>query len=223
MGGAGAAAIRSSCRLSRRRREIVGSGPALSKFRKPGRDRKTGRAARGERPLAARPRRRAALSGGGEAARRRPARAIASIGCALCAAARYGGGLRKRGRSHLDRARRRSRRRNRRGGRAAAGLGRRHSRAPGDADQLSPFGGDRRCPAGRDRGGARPGPVLVDQRASAAASAARPAAAGLPPPPPWCSTAPGTNSRNRPPPPACGNSAPEARPPADIRRLVGLG
>ena len=40
------------------------------------------------------------------------------------------------------------------GGRPAGGLGRRHPRAQGDADQLSPRGRDRRRPAGRDRGGA---------------------------------------------------------------------
>ena len=40
------------------------------------------------------------------------------------------------------------------GARAARSLGRRHPRAQADADQLSPLGGDRRRPAGRDRGGA---------------------------------------------------------------------
>ena len=58
-------------------------------------------------------------------------------------------------RSRLDRARRRSRRRDRRGGGPAGGLGRRHPRAQGDADQLSSLGRDRRRPAGRHRGGAR--------------------------------------------------------------------
>ena len=110
--------------------------------------------------------------------------APARFGRALCAAARHGGGVRAGPRSRLDRARRRSRWRDRRGGRPARSLGRRHPRAQGDADQLSSVGGDRRRLAGRHRGGAGRGPVLVDQRAPAAAASARSAAAGLPAPPP---------------------------------------
>ncbi len=45
-------------------------------------------------------------------------------------------------------------------------------------------GGNRRRLARRERSGARPGSVLVDQRPSAVATAARLAAAGLPAPPP---------------------------------------
>ena len=72
----------------------------------------------------------------------------------LCAAARHGGGVHAGPRSRLDRARRRSRWRDRRGGRPAGSLGRRHSGAQGDADQLSFVGRDRRRLAGRHRGGA---------------------------------------------------------------------
>ena len=62
---------------------------------------------------------------------------LIAIRRALRAAARHGGGLRARGRSELDRARRGP------GGETGtvaadpAGLGRRHHRAQGDADQLS--------------------------------------------------------------------------------------
>src|SRR6267142_2326486 len=45
-------------------------------------------------------------------------------------------------------------RRDRDGSRPAGGLGRRHPGAPGNAHQLSPFGGDRRRLARRDGGGA---------------------------------------------------------------------
>ena len=79
------------------------------------------------------------------------------------------------GESHLDRAGRRARRRNRRRGGPAGSLGRRHPGAQGDADQLPSLGRDRRCPAGRHRGGAGAGPVLVDERAPVAAGSARPA------------------------------------------------
>ncbi len=64
-----------------------------------------------------------------------------------------------------------------------ARLGRRRSGAQGNADQLSPLGGGRRRAAGRDGCSARPGPVLVDERASAAARPARFAGADLPAPP----------------------------------------
>ena len=115
------------------------------------------------------------------------------------------------GESHLDRARRRARRRNRRGAGPAGSLGRRHPGAQGDADQLSSVGRDRRRPAGRHRGGAGAGPVLVDQRAPAAAavcSACRSRPTGITA---WCSMPPGKSCRNRPRPPACANFAPRAR------------
>src|SRR5438094_359730 len=79
--------------------------------------------------------------------------------------------------SRLARARRRSRRRGRHGGRPAGSVGRRHPRAQGNAHQLSPLGGGRRCLARGDGGGARSGPVLVDQRPPAIAATAWPAAA----------------------------------------------
>ena len=63
-------------------------------------------------------------------------------------------------------------------------MGRRHIGAQGDTDELPPLGGLGRRAAGRDRRGARPGSVLVDQRASPAAGAARVAGADLPSPPP---------------------------------------
>ena len=111
----------------------------------------------------------------------------------------------------LDRARRGSRGRDRHGRRPARSVGRRHPGAQGDADQLSPLGGDRRRLAGRDGGGAGPGSVLVDQRPSAAAAAARSAAAGLPASPPhprwrWAKTV--EIDRRLP---ACANSAPGAQ------------
>ncbi len=211
MGTSGAAAIGASRRLSRGARETFSPRPRLSEFRDPRRDCKTGGAARGERPLAARSRRRAALSRHGKIAFVRGACAIARIGCALRAAARHGGSLRARRRSRLDRARRRSRWRGRRGGRPAGSVGRRHPRAQGNADQLSPLGGGRRRLARGDRGGAGSGPVLVDQRPPAVAAAARPAASR-----PTATTASSSmlrdgNSRSRPRPPACANSAPEVR------------
>ena len=184
MGNAGAAAVGTPRGLSRGAAEADGLGPDLSCLRKPGRNRQTGGAARGAGAVAARPRRRAALSGYGEVAVAGRAGAPARFGRALCAAARHGGGLRAGRHPGLDRARRRSRWRDRCGGRPAGRLGRRHPRAQGDADQLSPLGGGRRRLAGRHRGGARHRPVLVDQRAPAAAAAARPAAAGLAAPPP---------------------------------------
>src|SRR5438552_2804408 len=52
-------------------------------------------------------------------------------------------------------------------------------RAQGDAHQLSSVRRDRRRLAGRHGCGARPGPVLVDQRASSVAAAARYSATGL--------------------------------------------
>src|SRR6266576_4277199 len=184
MGTPGAAAIGTSRRLSRRARETFSPRPRLSELRDPRRDCKTRGAARGERPLVARSRRRAALSRHCKIAFVRGACAIARIGRALCAATRHGGSLRARRRPVLDRAWRRSRWRSRRGGRPAGSVGRRHSRAQGNANQLSPLGGGRRCLARGDRGGAGSGPVLVDQRPPAIAAAAWPAAADLPPPPP---------------------------------------
>ena len=65
----------------------------------------------------------------------------------------------------LERNRRGPGRRDRRHRRRSRRLGRRHRRPQGDADQLSPVGRHRRRAAGRDPCGARPGPVLVDQRA----------------------------------------------------------
>src|SRR6266540_2616331 len=56
--------------------------------------------------------------------------------------------------------------------------------AQGDTDELPSLRGVGRRAAGRDRRGARPGSVLVDQRASPAAGAARVAGADLPSPPP---------------------------------------
>ena len=47
-------------------------------------------------------------------------------------------------------------------------------------------------------------------------------AAGLPPPPAGPAMPPGRSCPNRPAPPACANCARQERPPADIRRLVGL-
>ena len=108
---------------------------------------------------------------------------LIAIRAALCAAARHGGGAwRAAALTWIEQGE----------GPAArpaswppaGGLGRRHPRAQGDADQLSPVGRDRRRPAGRHRRGAGAGPVLVDQRAPAAAASARSAAAGLPAPPP---------------------------------------
>ena len=66
----------------------------------------------------------------------------------------------------------------------AGSLGRRHPGAQGDADQLPSVGRDRRCPAGRHRGGAGAGPVLVDERAPVVAGSARYPATGLPASPP---------------------------------------
>ena len=111
------------------------------------------------------------------------ARAADRAGRALRSAARHGGGQRAGGiwpgpsmarvptGEHGDVTAR------------AGGLGRRHPRAQGDADQLPSLRRDRRRPAGRHRRGAGAGPVLVDQRASVAAGIARTAAAGLPAPP----------------------------------------
>ena len=91
------------------------------------------------------------------------------------------------------------------------GVGRRHPRAQGDADQLSPLGGDRRRLAGGDGCRAGSGPVLVDQRPPAAADSC--SACRLPPTciTASCATAPGESCRSRPRPPACANSAPPAR------------
>ena len=162
--------------------------------------------------MAARPRRRAALSRRGKVACAPSERAqLLESGAPYALRLDMAAARALRRRSRLDRARRRSRRRDRRGRGPAGGLGRRHSGAPGDADQLSPLGRDRRRPARRDRGGARPGSVLVDQRASAAAGAAWPARSRPTGTTVWFSTAPGESSRNRPRPPACANSAPVER------------
>src|SRR4030095_7525376 len=81
-----------------------------------------------------------------------------------------GGAVRAGRRSLLGRAWRRSPWRGRRGGRPAGSVGRRHPRAQGNANQLSPLGGGRRRLARGDGGGAGSGPVLVDQRPPAAAA-----------------------------------------------------
>ena len=89
------------------------------------------------------------------------------------------------GKLNWSRARRRSRKA--KAGRSPPGsrrLGRRHHRAQGNADQLSPRGGRRRRPARRHGGGAGPGPVLVDERASVVAGTSRAAATGLSASPP---------------------------------------
>ena len=182
----------------------------------------TGGAARSRRPVAARSRRRAALSRHGEVAVSRTSAAVDRIRRALCAAARHGRGPRARRRSRLDRAGRGPGRRDRHGDRAAASLGRRHPRAQGDADQLSPVGGawTMRCRAsptwcaGRTCSG-RPASIACCSNCWTCRS--RPTGTTG-----WCATPPGRSFRNRPGPPACGNCAPHGATPADIRRLVGL-
>ena len=167
------------------RRETVGAGPDLSRFREPRRDRAAGGAARDGWRLAARSRRRAALSG------RRQSRCRRTSAPALIASgAPYA--------LRLD---------------MAAALRARRAISPGPSRAKAPTARPAWSPPGREAWGdvilARKetptsyhlsvviddalqgvtdvvrgaGPVLVDQRAPLAAASARPAAAGLPPPP----------------------------------------
>ena len=183
LGTAGAAAIGAFCRLSRgdrhgcrRRAWSIRASRAAPKSRGWWREREAARR------LAARSRRRAALSR--DAQDRSSPDERDAVARSRARLTRCGSTWRRRVARTGDLAWTRARPGP--GGETGAvtarpgSLGRRHPGAQGDADQLSSLGGDRRRPAGRHRRGAGRGPVLVDQRASAAAGAARPAAAGLP-------------------------------------------
>ncbi len=101
------------------------------------------------------------------------------------------------------------------------GLGRYRPGTEGDANQLSPLCGNRMTGCRCHRGGAGPGSVLVDQRASAVAGIARPAGAGLP-----ASPADPQFCRPEAVKSTLATGLRELRgagaTPADIRRLVGL-
>ena len=176
-----------------------------------------------QRALAARSRRRAALSGDGEVAVAGRARAAARI---RARPMRCGSTWRRPARgspaSRLDRAGRRSRWRDRRGGRPAGGVGRRHSRAQGDADQLSPLGGDRRRPAGRHRRGARRRtcsgrPACTGCCSICSACRSRPTGTTA-----WFSMTRDASCRSRPAATGLRELRAGGATPADIRRLVGL-
>ena len=154
LGNAGAAAIGAFCALSGGGRRIGGPGPDLSELREPRGDRPSGRATRGRRAVAARSRRRAALSGRREIATAGRARAADRAGRALRASARHAGRARTYRGTELERRGRGSGWRERRRRCTARGLGRRHPGAQGDADELSFVRRDRRRPAGRYRRGA---------------------------------------------------------------------
>ena len=157
MGATGAAAVRAYRRLSHGARQSLRGGADLSELRKPRRDRGDGRAARSKvaERLAARSRRRAALSGRRGCDARRRAHAPGGVGRALRAAPRHGRGHGARRAAHLAGNRRRAGRRNRFDRRQPRRLGRRHPGAQGDADQLSSGGGGGRRGARRHRRGAR--------------------------------------------------------------------
>ena len=221
---AGAAAIRTSRGLPRSGAAAGGAGPALSGVREPGRDRAAGGAARGRRRVAARSRRRAALSGCGEVAAGADERArLIASGAPYALRLDMVAAYRARRRSRLARAGR--------GARAA-----RPARVTADplawgdvvlARKETPTSYhlsvviDDALQGVTDvvRG---PGPVLVDQRASPAAAAARSAAAGLPPSPADPRRCRPQACRSRRRRPGLRELRDRGLTPADIHRLVGL-
>ena len=223
LGNAGAAAVGASCGLSRGAGETDGLGPDLSCLRKPRRNRQTGGAARGAGAVAARSRRRAALSGYGEVAvaGRERARLLESgapyaLRLDMAAACARAGDLGWT--EHGE------------GPDGETGAVAARPEAWGDvilarketptSYHLSVVVDDALQGVTEVVRGA--GPVLVDQRAPAAAATARPAAAGLsaPPPRPRRRRAKAVEIDQRPP--VCANSGRGGATPADIRRLVGL-
>ena len=193
-------------------------------FESRARNRPPGGAARSRGAMAARSRRRAALSRRGEIVVAGGARAADRVGCALRAAARHGGGTRARRRDLTWQSRARAP-----PARPASVTAR--PEAWGDvilarketptSYHLSVVIDDALQGVTDVVRGA--GPVLVDQRAPVVAGAARLAATGLPPPPARSSTTPGKSSRNRARPRPCANCAAAApRRPTSAARRFGL-
>ena len=220
-GRAGAPAERALRRLSRRAGAARREGLVYPSFES--RAEIAARVAeRDAAAMAARSRRRAALSRSAAAldAAERAARAWRRASPMRCAST-----WRRRSRARaarLGRDRRRTRGRNRHRRRRPAALGRRH---PGRKEtptsyHLSVVVDDAR--QGMTARGARPGPVLVDQRASPVAGAARFAGADLSPPSAH-SRCRGTKALEVDPRDRVARAARAgATTAADIRRLVGL-